>query len=209
MSDRILLWAGAAEHMAQAVSIADPARIGPNAIIQTEAVLRDRFGTLKTSELFARAGLRHYIDVPPADMVVEDEAVRLFDIVHDAFEPGDATAIARAAGLATGDYILANRIPKPAQAVLKALPGWIAGRMLLRAIAQHAWTFAGSGNVTCRYGQPLAIEIAHNPLSMPGCPWHSAVFERLFQTLAAPNARAKHTGCCQDGALACVFEIHL
>jgi hypothetical protein len=56
-----------------------------------------------------------------------------------------AAEVARSAGRRTADYLLAHRIPKPVQALLKALPARLAARVLLSAIARHAWTFAGSG----------------------------------------------------------------
>ena len=127
--------------------------------------------------------------------------------------PDRAAALARAAGLATGDYILAHRIPKPAQALLRRLPVPVAAWLLTRAIAQHSWTFAGSGRFEVLSTRPLSFRILDNPVVRgeradgPICHWHAAVFERLFATLVHPGYRAVETACCATGAPACVFEI--
>ena len=46
---------------------------------------------------------------------------------------GPARALGRAAGLATGDYLLAHRIPAVARALLPRLPAGLAARLLLAA----------------------------------------------------------------------------
>ena len=112
------------------------------------------------------------------------------------------------AGTRTAAYVLANRIPKAAQALLKSLPAPLAGPLLLKAIARNAWTFAGSGRVrTAARGRRFVVEIAANPLAMPGCVWHLAVFEGLFSALVAPRVSVSHPLCCHDGAALCRFEI--
>jgi divinyl protochlorophyllide a 8-vinyl-reductase len=47
--------------------------------------------------------------------------------------------VARDAGHRTADYRLANRIPGPVQWALKPLPPALASRILLSAIAKHAF----------------------------------------------------------------------
>jgi divinyl protochlorophyllide a 8-vinyl-reductase len=112
-----------------------------------------------------------------------------------------------------GLYILANRIPRPAQGALKALPAALAGRVLAWAIAQNAWTFAGPGRFRVATRRPLVFEIAANPLvrgevaSAPVCVWHAAVFARLFAVLVHPGTRVTETACCGCGDPACRFEI--
>lgn len=140
-------------------------------------------------------------------MVREAVVADLFEALFLRLPETDAKDVAAEAGRRTADYILANRIPGAAQSILKALPAPLAAPLLLAAIAKHAWTFAGSGRFTARYGAPLIVEIAANPLSMPGCVWHRAVFERLFRSLAAPRADVRHTRCCRTGEPLCRFEI--
>ena len=185
------------------------ARIGPNAVIQMGEALRANAGREFERNVFMLAGLQCYLVAPPGAMIPEGEAIAIFQtLFRDAgVSSDDANAIARDAGLRTGDYILANRIPKAAQSVLKVLPRPLAARALLGAIGKHSWTFAGSGRVTCRYGRLLSIEIANNPLAFDGCAWHCAVFERLFGAIVYPQVHVKHTGCCAAGNEACRFEI--
>lgn len=140
----------------------------------------------------------------------EGPAARLHAAVrHDL--PAEAPAILAQAGRRTADYILAHRIPRPAQAVLRALPPALAAPVLTRAIAKHAWTFAGSG--LFRVAGRLTFEIADNPLirgeraPAPLCVWHAAVFERLFRTLVDDRLRAHETACCACGDPACRFEL--
>jgi divinyl protochlorophyllide a 8-vinyl-reductase len=180
-------------------------RIGPNAVIQTTAALRDFEGQAKTDEVFASAGLGRYLEAPPEEMIDEREAADLFAAVYRLLPRERADAVAREAGTRTGDYILAHRIPKAAQTVLRLLPRGIAGRLLLAAIAKHAWTFAGSGAAT--RPKPMTLAIADNPIAMPDCVWHTAVFTRLFARIVDPRAEVHHTSCCCAGAPACVFTM--
>lgn len=187
-------------------------RVGPNAIIQLAAALREGRGDAGAAEVFAAAGLTHHLDRPPTEMVDETEVIALYRTLFQHVPSGDAATFAARSGTLTADYILANRIPAAIQAVLKRLPRWLAARVLLRAIARHAWTFAGSGTLSIAPGsplriEPLRIEIADNALAMPGCVWHAAVFERLFRVLVSPNAVVRHPDCCHAGARRCRFEI--
>ncbi len=178
-------------------------------MIQLAAALAARHGAAAAAEVFAAAGLLPLLDAPPAAMVDERAVASLYRALFARLPPAAAAAVAADSGRRTADYILAHRIPRPAQALLRALPPSWAGPLLLRAIARNAWTFAGSGRVSPGRAGPRSwrLEIAANPLAMPRCPWHSAVFERLFRTLVAPAAQVRHPRCCHDGAPACRFEI--
>ena len=189
--------------------MADVARIGPNAILQHLPVLDAAIGEALRGALLYRAG----VDEPPPDagMLPEDEVARLHHAVR-LFLPERAPEIQRAAGLATGDYILAHRIPKPAQRLIRALPGWAGARLLSAAIAKHAWTFAGSGAFRIVSHRPLVFEIAQNPLAQgpadaPICHWHRAVFARLFGALVWPDVQVTELDCAATGAPACRFLI--
>lgn len=183
------------------------ARVGPNAVIQLSSALADLEGESEQWQVFASAGYARLLSDLPHDMIDETIPARLFDTVRRCLPADRADTVLREAGTRTGAYILANRIPGPAKTLLRLLPSPIAARLLLKAISQHAWTFAGSGVVTCSYGRPLAMTIARNPLATPGCPWHTAVLEHLFQELAGNHLRVRHDGCCCRGAAACTFRI--
>ncbi|MEJ6392487.1 bacteriochlorophyll 4-vinyl reductase [Gymnodinialimonas sp. 2305UL16-5] len=178
-------------------------RIGPNALIQTEQALLERLGSATTAVIFAEAGLQRG---NPGAMVPQTEVRVLFDALMTE-RPRDWPEIAEDAGARTADYILANRIPGMIQGLLKALPAALAGPILARAIARHAWTFAGSGTFSATRQPELTLTIAHNPIAIPGCPWHCAVFTRLFQTLATPRCTVRHTACCAKGDPNCIFQI--
>ncbi len=183
------------------------ARVGPNAIIQLGETLKDRLGEPCALTVFERAGLSAMLSEPPADMVSERVVKTLFDALFDTLDADQASTLAHEAGVRTADYIMANRIPAIARLVLKALPAALAAPVLLRAISQNAWTFAGSGAVTVRVGAPHVLEIAGNPITTPGCVWHVGVFERLFQSLVARHSRVSHMRCRRDGGDICRFEI--
>lgn len=190
-------------------AVAPPtAMVGPNALIQMGRALDDLRGGAAALAVFARAGLAERYAAPPDRMIDEAEAAALFAALM-AERPADWPALAAEAGARTADYIIANRIPAPVRLLLKALPRRAAARLLTRAIARHAWTFAGSGAFTATFGEPITLTIAANPLATPGCPWHAAVFARLYGALAAPGARVAHPDCCALGAPVCRFHIHL
>ncbi len=188
-------------------------RIGPNAITRVAQALRDEVGEPATRAVFARAALDDRLDAPPTDMVDEVEVRRLHLALRDAVGPERAARVAREAGRLTGDYLLAHRIPGPAQAVLKRLPAALAERALLAAVGRHAWTFAGSGRFASAPGRPTVVEIADNPLcrgvsvDAPACHYHAATFERLWRALVSPQVRVVETACCACGAPACRFEL--
>ena len=186
-----------------------PSVVGPNAILQTAAALDAQGGRRLARQVFDRAGLGALLDDPPVAMVPEAQAAALMGALHDSLPPGIARRISRGAGRRTGDYILRHRIPKPARAVLRMLPARLAAPLLLRAVAAHAWTFAGSGRVEIVSGCPARLMIHNNPLAVAGSDWHRAVLETLFQSLVHPRARVVQTACCAEGAAACIFEIAL
>mgnify|MGYP006273324255 CR=1 FL=1 len=190
-----------------AAEAAHTARIGPNAVLQTAAALRAMGGEALAARVFGGAGLGAHLDAPPASMVDERVVARLFDRLGEALAPEAAAAIARDSGRRTAAYILANRIPRPAQRVLRLLPRGPSARLLLMAIRKNGWTFAGSGRVATRAGRPCRIEIADNPIAVPGCVWHVAVFEGPFRALVSPGTTVRETACCARGAPACRFEL--
>lgn len=187
----------------------DGARIGPNAILQHLPVLDDAIGEALRSALLYRAGVTE--PPPDAGMLPEEEVARLHYAVR-LFLPDRAPDIQRAAGLATGDYILAHRIPALAQTLIRALPKPLGARLLAMAITKHAWTFAGSGQFRVLGYGPLRVEIRDNPLAQhefdhPVCEWHAAVFERLFGALVWPDVQVEEESCTSMGDPSCIFLI--
>lgn len=186
------------------------ARIGPNAILQTIAVLDHYEGRVTRDLVMNLAG----VAVPPPDAGMLPEAD--CSAVHAAVRTvmGDkADGILRLAGLATGDYILRHRIPAPARVLIRTLPGYAGGWLLAAAIARHAWTFVGSGSFRITGRLPLVFEIRGNPLSPlsaehPACTWHAAVFERLFARLVWPSVVVSETDCTSVSGDVCRFVLH-
>lgn len=185
----------------------EEALIGPNAVLQLLPLLEAR-DPGSAARLLRRAGLA----APPPDsaMMPEGPAARLHRAVRRDLGPAAPWILAEA-GRATADYILAHRIPRSAQLMLRSLPAALSAPLLSAAIARHAWTFAGSGSFSTRPG-PVFV-IAANPLvagetaAAPLCHWHAAVFERLFRVLVDDRLRARETGCCACADAACRFEL--
>jgi divinyl protochlorophyllide a 8-vinyl-reductase len=136
----------------------------------------------------------------------------------------DAPQAARAAlraGELTADYLLANRIPRPVQAVLRVLPATPAAHVLVAAIGRHAWTFAGSGTFTVRFRpRPRHVLAPRLQFSIDGCPvcsgasaaepacaYYAGTFERLFRELVHPGTSVVESQCQAAGAPACVFDV--
>ena len=188
-------------------------RIGPNAIIQLAAVLGDRAGAAPVRRLFEGAGMAHYLDAMPGEMVDETEVRRLHATLREQFGPACAQALARAAGRRTAGYLLENRIPKPAQWLLRHVPAALAVRLLLQAIERNSWTFAGSGAFCAVYGRPARLGITHNPLcrdlqsDVPACDFYAGTFEALFRALINPDVKVREVTCEATGDAACVFEL--
>jgi divinyl protochlorophyllide a 8-vinyl-reductase len=190
-----------------------PARadlIGPNAILQYLPVLEAQLGVPGLGDLLSRAAI---VEVPDGSQMIDEEQVaRLHQAVRQQL-PAQAPQLAEAAGAGTADYIIAHRIPTPIARILPVLPAGLAQRLLTRAIASHAWTFAGSGTFRVASHRPLTFEILNNPVvrgehaEHPVCRWHAAVFARLFSRLVGPHYQVHETDCAACGDAACRFEL--
>ncbi|QBF30943.1 bacteriochlorophyll 4-vinyl reductase [Thalassococcus sp. S3] len=188
--------------------MSEDGRIGPNALLQLIPLLDQAGGAAFRSALLARAGV---FEIPDgSEMIPEGVAARVHQEMRRSV-PDLAPALSWAAGRATADYILAHRIPPLAQRVLKVLPAPLSARLLSRAIADHAWTFAGTG--TFRVVSPYCFEIRHNPVirdevsDHPVCDWHAAVFARLYQVLVHRDFVCIETQCATMGGEVCRFEL--
>ncbi len=188
------------------------ARMGPNAIIQLGIVLGDRFGEDARRELFRSAGLTRYLAALPDAMVDEAEVIALHRALRAVASAELCRAVSWEAGLLTGDYILANRIPQAAQVVLKFLPRRVACRALTAAIGKHSWTFAGSGVFQAVSTSPLVLQIAESPLCRgehaadPICDYYSGTFTRLYRNLVDPRITIIETACGAVDGGPCRFE---
>lgn len=183
--------------------------VGPNAVIQLAAALRDLMGPGAGERVFAQTGYPALFEQPPDEMTDQAIASALLNGVWDTLPPDQAAIVAAEAGRRTADYVIANRIPRPAKVLLRWLPRPISARMLLKAIQRNAWTFAGSGICETETSPRYLISIRENPLAMPDCVWHRAVFERLFRRLVSARTRVRHPSCCRNGDASCRFELDL
>jgi divinyl protochlorophyllide a 8-vinyl-reductase len=196
-------------------TVATPAvaRIGPNAIIQVFGAARDRLGVA-----FADALLRDVTpytpDTLPGDMVDEHEPQALVRALVERAGPFLATSVLREAGHRTGDYLLAHRIPRVAQWVMKAAPAPVARRILFSAMQRNAWTFAGSGTFRIEAGTaaptlvidacPMCAGMHH---TRPMCDFYAGTFERLVRALVRPHATVVETECLAQGGHCCRFVV--
>ena len=189
------------------------ALIGPNAVTRLAEALADRAAA---ERVFGAAGLRRYLADPPTRMVPDEEVARLHAALRRELGGATAAAIGDRAGRLTADYLLANRIPRAAQRLLGLLPARLALGLLLRAIGQHAWTFAGRGRFSWRReGGDFVLSLAGGPVGRdakadaPVCAYYAATFERLFQAILRKPVMVVETACEATGAPACEFTVML
>jgi divinyl protochlorophyllide a 8-vinyl-reductase len=188
-------------------------RIGPNAILQVIEAVTAAKGGSACEALFSFAGLSQYLVNRPTEMVSQQDVATLQRALREKFGVKEAKEISWDAGLRTGDYLLANRIPKFAQGVLRFVPASLAARVLASAIGKHSWTFTGSGRFSFAPGKPFVFRIVNSPLCSqikaedPACDFYAATFERIFRAIAHPNSRVVETECEASGGKACVFEL--
>lgn len=187
--------------------------IGPNAVTRMAQALSDRMGDGVCREIFAAAGLAHYLLHPPTQMVPAADVTRLHRETMLQLGEVRAALIGREAGRLTGEYLLASRIPPSAQKVLKLLPRALAARILVVAIARHAWTFAGGAAFAYAFAPRLRLRIEGSPICVglkteaPACAYYAATFERVFGEMLGPSLRVTEVECGATGGVACVFEI--
>lgn len=175
--------------------------VGPNAVLQLAAALKEEGGDALVAEVFGAAGQAALLEGPPSVMVDERVPAALFDALWAVY-PHRAREVAAEAGRRTADYVMAHRIPDFAKRLLRVLPDWLAARLLLTAIRKNAWTFAGSG--TCAVAVPGgAMVLDDNPMPMPESIWHKAVIGRMVASLLHPATRLEHVDCLHSDTRAC------
>jgi divinyl protochlorophyllide a 8-vinyl-reductase len=192
--------------------VAPVARIGPNAVIQTARVLRDRYGTAQAEAMLAEATGRTLGDLPK-HMVDEAEVRALVRTCLAHLGPRQTQAVLRDAGQRTAQYLLAHRIPRPVQWLLRVLPAPLGARLLARAMAQHAWTFAGSGHFHVRYTPAPEYTIADCPLcrgltlDAPVCDFYAGTFEELLTRLVRRDTCVAQVESAASGGSGCRYVV--
>lgn len=187
------------------------AAIGPNAILQLLPVVSERLGPGAADCLLLRAGLQSAPD-PAAGLMPELPAIRMHQALRSSW-PSVATGIQALAGERTAEYLLAHRIPRPVQLLLRSLPSRLSAALLSKAIASNAWTFCGSGEFKYAMWPWPSFAIANNPLvrgessRTPLCVWHQSVFLTLFDRLCGGGWSVQETQCGAQGSACCRFEL--
>lgn len=186
-------------------------RIGPNAVTRLAEAL-DADPALRIA-VFRRAGCLFHLATPPTEMVDERDVAALHEALQAIAGEERAEAVSREAGRLTADYLLANRIPGMAQRVLRLLPSAWGLRILVRAIARHAWTFTGSGRFSYSFEPGLVMEIENSPVARlvstnsPACSYYAAVFERVFSIALGIKGKVQETDCVACGKPTCRFHL--
>jgi divinyl protochlorophyllide a 8-vinyl-reductase len=86
-------------------------------------------------------------------------------------------------------------------------------RLLLPAVARHAWTFAGSGDFTFAAGRDPWVSIAvprlraAPDLATPVCAYYRATFQTLLRALVDPGITLADMACLAHGDAACIYHI--
>jgi divinyl protochlorophyllide a 8-vinyl-reductase len=189
------------------------ARIGPNSIIQLAAVLRERHGdTVAADLLFGSTG--YALAALPSAMVDERETQAFVRAVMQALGERPGAELLRDAGRRTAEYLMANRIPRPAQWLIRWLPRRAGLTVLLKAMQANAWTFAGSGTFAVAT-TPSGAELGFHACAMcrdmhtdgPVCDFYAGTFEHLIRTLVTTAATVQEVECIATGGRRCRFEV--
>lgn len=189
------------------------ALIGPNAVTRLAEALGEMEGEGVRAAVFGVAGQGARLMQPPAAMVPEEDVARLHQALHDALGPWRAAEVSWRAGELTAAYLLAHRIPRLAQRILRLLPARLAARIMAGAIARHAWTFAGSGRFSWRLERGLVLTIKGGPVARllttqePACHYYAATFEGVFAAVVGEAVTVRETACEASGGDACVFAL--
>ncbi len=190
-----------------------PGRVGPNAIIRVAEALEEYQDRGAVTDLFTLAGLDPYLQSMPTEMVDEREVIALQGALRTQLGIRTARSVSREAGLRTGDYLLAKRIPRPAQALLSLLPPGLACRTLIKAIRGNSWTFVGTGVFDADPSYPPKLSVIDSPIcrgasaAEPLCDYYAGTFERLFRRLVHRNSVVTEIACQANGSSRCVFEV--
>lgn len=191
-------------------------RIGPNAIIQTAAALQALVGDPRACTLLHEATGRT-METMPTDMVDEAEVNRLVHALRADLDPALFEAVLGDAGVRTAEYLIAHRIPRVAQVMMRVLPSTIALRVLLGGIMRHTWTFAGTAQVSLKHppGEPMRLVLRRCPMcrgleaTVPACHFYTTTLQTLLVRLVSARASVVEVRCEAMGATACEFALRV
>jgi divinyl protochlorophyllide a 8-vinyl-reductase len=188
-------------------------RIGPNAILQLTATLREREGEGTVAAVLDRAGLEDRLVRSVEGLVPVAEVRALHAALQEVVGAEAARSLAAEAGWRTAAYLLAHRIPGLFRRFLARLPTRLRRPLLLAAIARHAWTFTGGGRFAVLPGSPPRLSIEPCPLCPAsgrdgvGCVYYAATFEALLRDLVDPRTRVEPAACGATGSRRCELRI--
>jgi divinyl protochlorophyllide a 8-vinyl-reductase len=191
----------------------DIAQIGPNSIIQTVAALREHYGAEQTAAWLRRTGRADLLERMPDHMLPESEfGVLIHDLRAWLGMPAAMRVLDRSGEL-TAHYVATNRVPTPIRLILPHMPIGLGLRIFLPAIAQHAWTFAGSGRFGYSFKPSWQLTLADSiesrgvRASHPVCSYYRAAFEGLLRLVVNDRIRVQEVACRAMGAPHCTFSI--
>lgn len=170
-------------------------RIGPNAILRLIEAVEAQEGAAAAAELLNQAGLSYHRNQLPQDMVDEKEVASLHTALSVRFPRPHAIMLAHRAGVATAEYLLANRIPRMAQPIIKLLPTSLGLKTLVKSMAGHAWTFAGSAEFAHDAKLPGRLSLSGglyetSPTTAETMTtFYTATFQTLFDALMRSSIR--------------------
>ncbi len=184
----------------------NPAKIGPNSIIQTVAALEAMFGGKEAEAILTRAGQGHWIGNLPSEMTDESKFHALARALLKEIGEQKTATILEDSGRRTAAYLLRVRIPGFFQKILKPLPPGPAFRLLLFAISKNAWTFAGSGEFRYTSGKQPVISVKVTCPSQPVVGnFYLGTFEALLEALVNPKTTIKASIRKESGAILCTY----
>lgn len=187
-------------------------KIGPNSIIQTLAALKETYDPIQSYAILACGGAARLAERIPAEMIDEQEFHTLALALVAQLGPAEAGQILRRAGQLTAVYLLKRRIPLAAQLLLRALPARQSMRILLWAVARHAWTFAGSAEFSFSADGPPWVRIdspvlrARPELAAAVCCFYKGTFEHLIRALVDRRMTVWEAECQAHGDSACTYR---
>ena len=184
--------------------------IGANTLIQTALALQELEGAV-ARDVLGDVGEAEAGTYAPDELVDERRFAALVSAMLARLGEARTGAVMWRSGTLAADALLAERIPPPFQWIVRRLSHPLGMRVLLDAVASHAWTFVGSG--AFRYEQredgATELEIAGCPACRglttmaPLCGFYAASFERLFRRLLDDRMRVREVACHACGGSGC------
>ncbi|NEX11129.1 MAG: bacteriochlorophyll 4-vinyl reductase [Prosthecochloris sp.] len=190
--------------------MSEPAKIGPNSIIQTVAALESKYGKAEAEAILTRAGHKHLIGNLPSEMTEESKFHALVQALDKELGEKVMTHILNDSGQRTAAYLLRVRIPGFFQKLLKPLPPGLAFRLLIFAISKNAWTFAGSGDFSYTTGKTpeITVKVTYPTIPVVGN-FYLGTFTRLLRELVSPNTKIESSITGTSGAITCRYTCHI